>query len=87
MVDPLDPGTLALPLSFKRARGRPRKPDALSAAERARRYRARMKTLAMHAVPLAIHHDVVRARDAALAEVARLRVELEQLLGQLQRGR
>jgi hypothetical protein len=85
MVDPLDPGTLALPLTFKRARGRPRKPNALTPAERARRYRARKKTLSMHVVPMAVHHEAVRARDAAQAEVARLRMELEQVLSQLQR--
>jgi len=83
MVDPLDPGTLALPLTFKRARGRPRKPNALTPAERARRYRARQKTLSMHVVPMAVHRDAVRARDDARAEVLRLRGELEQLLRQL----
>lgn len=83
MVDPLDPGTLALPLTFRRARGRPRKPNALTPAERARRYRARKKTLSMHVVPMAVHHEVVRDRDEARAEVVRLRGELEQLLSQL----
>jgi hypothetical protein len=84
MVDPLDPGTLALPLTFKRPRGRPRKPNALSAAERARRYRARKKTLSMHAVSLAVHNDVVRERDAALLQVRQLRTELERVLQHLQ---
>lgn len=82
MVDPLDPGTLALPLSFKRSRGRPRKPNALTAAERARRYRARKKTLSMHVVPLAVHNQVMRERDEARAQVTHLRAELEQLLRQ-----
>jgi hypothetical protein len=85
MVDPLDPGTLALPLSFKRSRGRPRKPNALTAAERARRYRARKKTLSMHIVSLAVHSEVVRERDEAKAQVALLRAELEQLLRQFSR--
>ena len=85
MVDPLDPGTLALPLSFKRSRGRPRKPNALSPAERARRYRARKKTLSMHVVPLAVHNELVRERDEARAQVALLRAELEQLLRQFSR--
>lgn len=85
MVDPLDPGTLASPLTFRRARGRPRKPNALTPAERARRYRARQKTLAMHVVPMAVHHSVVRARDEARGELERLRGELEQLLAQLRR--
>ena len=83
MVDPLDPGTLALPLSFKRPRGRPRKPNALTAAERARRYRARKKTLSAHVVSLSVHHDVMRERDEALLQVRQLRGELEQLLQQL----
>ncbi|MDR3443859.1 MULTISPECIES: hypothetical protein [Dyella] len=84
MVDPQDPGTLALPLTFKRSRGRPRKPNALTPAERARRYRARKKTLSIHAVSLAVHSDVVRERDHALSQVRQLRGELERLLQQLQ---
>ncbi|HET6555608.1 MAG TPA: hypothetical protein VFG49_18920 [Dyella sp.] len=83
MVDPLDPGTLALPLTFKRPRGRPRKANALTSAERARRYRARKKSLSLHVVPLAIHNEVVHARDAAQSEVKRLHAELQQLLHQL----
>lgn len=83
MVDPRDPGTLALPLAFKRPRGRPRKPNALTAAERARRYRARKKTLSMHAVSLVVHHEVLRERDLALSQVRQLRAELEHLLQQL----
>lgn len=85
MVDPRDPGTLALPLGFKRPRGRPRKPNALTAAERARRYRARKKILSMHVVPLSTHHEVVRERDGAVSTMRELRAELEQLLQQLQR--
>lgn len=84
MVDPQDPGTLALPLTFKRSRGRPRKPNALTAAERARRYRARKKTLAMHVVSLAVHSEVVRERDEAVSQARQLRAELERLLQQLQ---
>jgi len=83
MVDPLDPGTLALPLTFKRSRGRPRKPNALTPAERARRYRARKKTLEAHVVSLAVHGDVVRERDEAMLQVRQLRAELERLLQQL----
>jgi len=83
MVDPQDPGTLALPLTFKRARGRPRKPNALTPAERARRYRARKKTLSAHVVSLAIHNEVVRERDSALSQARQLRGELERLLQQL----
>ena len=85
MVDPLDPGTMALPLAFKRARGRPRKVDALSAAERARRYRARKKTLAMHVVPMHLHEQALRERDEARTHVLALQTELEQLLRQLGR--
>lgn len=80
MVDPLDPGTLALPLTFKRPRGRPRKPNALTAAERARRYRARKKTLSMHAVSLAVHNEVTRERDEAKAQIRQMCAELERLL-------
>lgn len=83
MVDPLDPGTLALPLAFKRARGRPRKADALSAAERARRYRARKKALSLRLVPAELYAQVSRERDEALARVGELRVEMEALLRQL----
>ena len=83
MVDPRDPGTLALPLTFKRSRGRPRKPNALTAAERARRYRARKKTLETHVVSLAVHSEVMRERDAAVMQVRQLRAELERLLQQL----
>lgn len=83
MVDPQDPGTMALPLAFRRGRGRPRKADALSAAERARRYRARKKALAAHAVPASLCLQLTQERDAAMAEVARLRLELMQVLEQL----
>jgi hypothetical protein len=85
MVDPRDPGTLALPLNFKRPRGRPRKANALTSAERARRYRARKKTLSMHVVSLAVHQEVMRERDGALSQVRLFRAELEQLLQQLRR--
>jgi hypothetical protein len=85
MVDPLDPGTIALPLTFRRSRGRPRKPDALSAAERARRYRARKKALEMHVVPAAMYAGALRERDEALAHLAALQRELEQLASQLAR--
>ncbi|HEY2623829.1 MAG TPA: hypothetical protein VGI53_10300 [Dyella sp.] len=79
MVDPFDPGTLAMHLVFKRRRGRPRKADALSAAERARRYRAKRKLLAVQSVPTVVYEQVVRERDEAKAQVFRLRAELEQL--------
>jgi hypothetical protein len=85
MVDPLDPGTIALPLSFKRSRGRPRKANALSAAERARRYRVRQKAMSVHSVPAGLHSQVVRERDEARAQLGLLRAELEQLLRQLAR--
>ncbi len=41
MIDVEDPGTVAMPLEVKRGRGRPRKVDALTPAQRAARYRAR----------------------------------------------
>lgn len=80
MVDPLDPGTIALPLPFKRSRGRPRKANALSAAERARRYRARKRASSIRAVSRDLFDQVVHERDEAKSYVARLRGELEQLL-------
>ncbi|MHA6203425.1 hypothetical protein ACXU4B_03260 [Dyella soli] len=79
MVDPLDPGTMALPLGFKRGRGRPRKADALSAAERARRYRARRKLQGLGTVPAVAYEQAVRERDLARTQVAELRAALEQL--------
>ncbi|WP_266158719.1 hypothetical protein [Dyella silvatica] len=41
MIDARDPGTLPLQLTIKRGRGRPRKADALTPAQRQRRFRAR----------------------------------------------
>lgn len=41
MIDARDPGTLPLQLIIKRGRGRPRKADALTPAQRQRRFRAR----------------------------------------------
>lgn len=41
MIDARDPGTVQMPLAVKRPRGRPSKTDALSQAERAKRYRER----------------------------------------------
>ena len=58
--------TFTLDLLDKPKRGRPRKPNALTDAERARRYRARKKT----AIDLKAHTEL----DAALA---RLRVAFE----------
>ena len=44
LIDPGDQATLCLPgLEPKRGRGRPRKPDALTPAQRAQRYRDREK--------------------------------------------
>jgi hypothetical protein len=51
----------------------------LSAAERARRYRAKRKLLAVQSVPTVIYEQAVRERDEAKAQVFRLRAELEQL--------
>lgn len=79
MVDPLDPGTIALPLACRRARGRPRKVDALSPAERARRYRVRRKQLLHAAVPRVIYEQVASERDEAREKLRSLRDELEQL--------
>ena len=60
MVDDRDLGTVPMPLEVKRGRGRPRKPDALTPAERARRYRAR-RVAALAAATAEI--DALRIRD------------------------
>lgn len=85
MVDPLDPGTMAMAFTFKRGRGRPRKTDALSAAERARRYRARRKQLGLNTVPASLYEFVVQERDQARAAMESLHAELEQLRQMLTR--
>ena len=46
MVDARDPGTLQLPLAFKRSRGRPRKESPLTGAHRQARFRARREAQA-----------------------------------------
>ena len=46
MVDARDPGTLQLPLAFKRSRGRPRKESPLTGAQRQARFRARREAQA-----------------------------------------
>lgn len=46
MVDARDPGTLELPLAFRRPRGRPRKESPLTSAQRQARFRARRQKAA-----------------------------------------
>jgi hypothetical protein len=46
MVDARDPGTLPLPLAFKRSRGRPCKESPLTGAQRQARFRARRQAQA-----------------------------------------
>ena len=46
MVDTRDPGTLPLPFTFKRSRGRPRKESPLTGAQRQARFRARREAQA-----------------------------------------
>jgi hypothetical protein len=83
MVDPRDPGTIAM--SFKRRRGRPPSGKAKSAAERMRAYRARHVTVKCDVLQSviaqcqeikqllesnqALRHEL----DEAYAEIARLR--------------
>ena len=43
MVDPRDPGTMSMLFETRRGRGRPRKIDALTSAQRAANYRARCR--------------------------------------------
>lgn len=79
MVDPRDPGTISMFHPARRGRGRPRKANALSPAERARSYRLRRKTLSAYSVPQARYEEVIRERDKAMGQVADLRAELERL--------
>jgi len=76
MVDARDPGTLQLPLAFKRSRGRPRTESPLTGAQRQARFRARREAQA----------QVLRERiEKALGHLERgetgmARYELESLI-------
>jgi len=75
MVDARDPGTLQLPLSFKRSRGRPRKDAALTGAQRQARFRVRRQ-----AATLAFRERALRALShLERGEVDMARRELELL--------
>ena len=63
MIDENDPGTVGMELKPRRGRGRPRKPDALSNAERQRRWRERR---AEEARELAARHALMAGRDSGL---------------------
>lgn len=91
MIDPKDPGTQQLQLEQKRGRGRPKTGQALSNAERQRRYREAQKAQRNeksenHEVPyeevVAIAQELGKRCEAA---EKKLRVELE--LGEKARKR
>lgn len=83
MVDPRDPGTIAM--LFKRRRGRPPTGKAKTAAERMRAYRARHVTVKSDVLRSVIaqcqeiqqllesNQALRNELDAAYAEIARLR--------------
>jgi hypothetical protein len=70
MVDDRDPGTLSMPLEVKRGRGRPRKADALTPAQRAARYRAKRLLQAGYSADQV--DDLIAQRDEALARAREL---------------
>ncbi len=71
-------------LALQRGRGRPRKADALTPAQRAARYRAKRVLVPLDRLGVsdAQHDDVVRERDDLLAVNAELRAELVKLQAQ-----
>lgn len=86
MKDKRDPGTLGLLGPAKRGRGRPRKPDALSNAERQYRYRQRKKAVqpvavGSHEAAVALlamtYRDLGQLESAAAAIEARFGVQAE----------
>ena len=76
MVDTRDPGTLPLPLTFKRGRGRPRKESPLTGAQRQARFRARREAQAR-----VLHERLLKALSyLEKGEVGMVRDELESLV-------
>lgn len=88
MVDPRDPGTIAMHFPYKPRRGRPPSGQAKSAAERMRAYRKRhvmVSTEVLHTV-VAQYEQIRRLMDdnqslrkeleGLYAEIARLNVTL-----------
>jgi len=85
MVDPRDPGTIAMLLSHKKRRGRPPTGNAKTAAERMRAYRERHVTVKSDVLRSVIsqcqeiqqllesNQALRNELDAAYAEIARLR--------------
>ncbi len=76
MVDTRDPGTLPLPFTFKRSRGRPRKDSPLTGAQRQARFRARREAQAQ------VLHERLRQVLGFLeqGDTERVRHELESLV-------
>lgn len=65
MIDAKDPGTVSMPLAVKRGRGRPRKADAMTPAQRAARYRARRVSVPFDRLGVSDDQfdDLVQERD------------------------
>jgi hypothetical protein len=85
MVDPRDPGTIAMTFPFKPRRGRPPTGRAKTAAERMRAYRKRHVT---------VNADVLRAMVAQCEQIQQLmdanqalRHELDTLYAEMSRLR
>jgi hypothetical protein len=88
MVDPRDPGTIAITFPYKPRRGRPPTGKAKTAAERMRAYRKRHITVSTDVLRTVVAQceqiqqlmdtnlSLRRELDAVYAEVARLRVTL-----------
>ena len=76
MVDTRDPGTLPLPFTFKRSRGRPRKESPLTGAQRQARFRARREAQAQ-----VLHERLLKALGyLEKGEMSLVRDELESLV-------
>jgi len=78
MVDIRDPGTLQLPLAFKRSRGRPRKESPLTGAQRQARFRARREAQAQ-----VLHERLLKALGyLEQGDTGMARCELESLVAE-----
>lgn len=83
MVDVRDPGTLQLPLAFKRSRGRPRKDSPLTGAQRQARFRARREAQAQ-----VLHERLQKALGyLEQGDTGMARYELESLVAVTSPGR
>lgn len=85
MIDAKDPGTAEIPLTIKRGRGRPRKADALTPAQRAARYRATRVLVPFDRLGVSDDQfdDLLAERDNAYAQLATQEAEIASLRAQL----